>query len=39
MKADIMTVRKGDIVRFKSYALRVEMEFDKDFGILVNRDN
>jgi len=26
MKADIMTVRKGDIVRFKSYALRVEQE-------------
>lgn len=23
---DIMTVKKGDIVRFKSYALRVEQE-------------
>jgi hypothetical protein len=26
MTVDIMTVRKGDIVRFKSYALRVEAE-------------
>lgn len=26
MQADIMTVQKGDIVRFKSYALRVEAE-------------
>ena len=26
MQADILTVRKGDIVRFKAYALRVESE-------------
>ncbi len=26
MNADIMTVQKGDIVRFKAYALRVEAE-------------